>query len=137
MFVGLKQMNGLQVCGQRILASRGANGALGAARSYTSLVAPFYVFPCEHAFHAQCLTEYVIKHTDKSEVGTNVALVYINIKNAWYQFSILIMVSKNLLDQYHNCNTSQILILGGYHKRREYHLNSQVIIWVNTILVPY
>jgi hypothetical protein len=57
----------LQICGERILAPRGMHGALGAARSYSSLVAPFYVFPCEHAFHADCLTDYVIKHTDKSE----------------------------------------------------------------------
>lgn len=56
-----------KVCGQRILASKGAQGAAGVARSYTSLVAPFYVFPCEHAFHAQCLTDYVLQHTDKSE----------------------------------------------------------------------
>jgi len=56
-----------KVCGQRILASKGALGASGTARSYTSLVAPFYVFPCEHAFHAQCLTDYVLQHTDSSE----------------------------------------------------------------------
>jgi len=64
----------VQVCGQRILASKGALGASGAARSYTSLVAPFYVFPCEHAFHAQCLTDYVLQHTDSSEVPSNTSI---------------------------------------------------------------
>jgi ribosomal protein S27E len=63
----IKRDETCQICGERILAPRGMHGALGAARSYSSLVAPFYVFPCEHAFHADCLTDYVIKHTDKSE----------------------------------------------------------------------
>ena len=34
---------------------------------------------------------------------------------------------------YQNCNTSQILIFGGYVKVRE-SLYTRVIIWVNTIL---
>ena len=34
---------------------------------------------------------------------------------------------------YQNCNTSQILIFGGYLKVRE-SLYTQVVIWVNTIL---
>ena len=34
---------------------------------------------------------------------------------------------------YQNCNTSQILIFGGYLKVRE-SLCTQVLIWVNTIL---
>ncbi|CAK9261476.1 unnamed protein product [Sphagnum jensenii] len=63
----IKRDETCRICGERILAPRGMHGALGAARSYSSLVAPFYVFPCEHAFHADCLTDYVIKHTDKSE----------------------------------------------------------------------
>ena len=32
--------------------------------------------------------------------------------------------------------TTQILLPGGYHKMRE-SLYTQVIIWVNTILIPY
>ena len=43
------------------------------------------------------------------------------------------MVSENILDWYQNCNTSQILILGGYLKMKE-SLYIQVTIWVNTIL---
>lgn len=56
-----------KICGLRLLAPKGAQGAAGAARSYIAIMAPFYVFPCEHAFHSQCLTDYVLQHTDESE----------------------------------------------------------------------
>nr|ATA62870.1 putative zinc ion binding protein [Hesperocyparis bakeri] len=52
------------VCGRKILTSR---SGLGLARGFTSHMAPFYVFPCEHAFHAQCLIGHVTKHTDPTE----------------------------------------------------------------------
>ncbi|KAG0626001.1 hypothetical protein M758_2G095100 [Ceratodon purpureus] len=53
-----------KICGQRLLVPKVAPGA---ARSYTAFMAPFYVFPCEHAFHSQCLTDYVLQHTDQGE----------------------------------------------------------------------
>jgi hypothetical protein len=37
------------------------------------------------------------------------------IGNTWYQYTISIMVSKNLPNQHQNFNTCQILIPGGYH----------------------
>lgn len=44
-----------------------------------------------------------------------------------------VLVSKNLPDQYQNCTTNPILFLSSrYHKIYTY-----VLIWVNTILVPY
>ncbi|KAH9310908.1 hypothetical protein KI387_025943 [Taxus chinensis] len=52
------------VCRRRILTSRSGHGV---ARGFTSPMAPFYVFPCEHAFHAQCLIGHVTKHTDPTE----------------------------------------------------------------------
>eukprot|EP01018_Ginkgo_biloba_P010354 Gb_14455 [translate_table: standard] len=52
------------VCERKILTSRSAPGM---ARGYTSPMAPFYVFPCEHAFHAQCLIGHVTKNTDPTE----------------------------------------------------------------------
>lgn len=79
----------LQICGERILAPRGMHGTLGAARSYSSLVAPFYVFPCEHAFHADCLTDYVIKHTDKSEVFISSWSICLTFPNWFLSFLIL------------------------------------------------
>ena len=40
---------------------------------------------------------------------------------------------KELTCGYQNCNTSQVLIFGGYVKGRE-SLSTLVIIWVNTIV---
>ncbi|KAI5058038.1 hypothetical protein GOP47_0026208 [Adiantum capillus-veneris] len=37
-------------------------------RGVSSVMAPFYVFPCEHSFHAQCLLAHVIKYKDKNEM---------------------------------------------------------------------
>ncbi|KAH7283931.1 hypothetical protein KP509_34G031500 [Ceratopteris richardii] len=36
-------------------------------RGVSSVMAPFYVFPCEHSFHAQCLLGHIIKYKDKNE----------------------------------------------------------------------
>ena len=49
--------------------------------------------------------------------------------NACYQWTVSLMVVKDLPDQYQNCNTGIFLILGGYHKMRE-SLYTGVIIWV-------
>eukprot|EP00250_Pteridium_aquilinum_P006787 c16631_g1_i1 orf=516-3560(-) len=51
------------ICGLGILAS----GSMQ-TRGYSSVMAPFYVFPCEHSFHAQCLLAHVIKYKDKNEM---------------------------------------------------------------------
>lgn len=41
------------------------------ARGYTSVgqMAPFYVFPCGHAFHAECLIAHVTRCTDETQVS--------------------------------------------------------------------
>ncbi|CAM6102948.1 unnamed protein product [Calypogeia fissa] len=55
------------ICGKRILLTNKKWGVRPVAQNYTSGMAPFYVFPCEHSFHAECLTDYVMKHSDKLE----------------------------------------------------------------------
>ncbi|KAK3017944.1 hypothetical protein RJ639_005223 [Escallonia herrerae] len=54
----------LQVCRRKIL-SVGADYRM--ARGYASVgpMAPFYVFPCGHAFHAHCLIAHVTRCTDQ------------------------------------------------------------------------
>ncbi|XP_061346722.1 vacuolar sorting protein 18 isoform X1 [Gastrolobium bilobum] len=50
------------VCRRKILT---AGREIGMGRGYTSVgqMAPFYVFPCGHAFHAQCLIAHVTRCT--------------------------------------------------------------------------
>lgn len=57
-----------QVCRRKIL-NVGAEYRM--ARGYTSVgsMAPFYVFPCGHAFHAQCLIAHVTQRTDQAQVS--------------------------------------------------------------------
>lgn len=40
------------------------------SRGYTSAgpMAPFYVFPCGHSFHAQCLIAHVTRCTNETQV---------------------------------------------------------------------
>ncbi|MFS7971208.1 putative transcription factor C2H2 family [Helianthus anomalus] len=54
------------VCKKVILPS-GADYRM--ARGYTTIgpMAPFYVFPCGHAFHAQCLVAHVTKCTNRNQ----------------------------------------------------------------------
>ncbi|XP_059629451.1 vacuolar sorting protein 18 [Cornus florida] len=54
------------VCRRKILTT---GGEYRMARSYTSMgsMAPFYVFPCEHAFHAPCLIAHVTRCTSQSQ----------------------------------------------------------------------
>uniref|UniRef100_A0A803N7L5 Pep3/Vps18/deep orange domain-containing protein n=1 Tax=Chenopodium quinoa TaxID=63459 RepID=A0A803N7L5_CHEQI len=51
------------VCQRRILNTA---ADFGISRGYASLgpMAPFYVFPCGHAFHAQCLIAHITQCTD-------------------------------------------------------------------------
>ncbi|KAE9588534.1 putative transcription factor C2H2 family [Lupinus albus] len=53
------------VCRRKILT---AGREFGMGRGYTSVgpMAPFYVFPCGHAFHAQCLIAHVTRCTAES-----------------------------------------------------------------------
>ncbi|KAL4292984.1 hypothetical protein AHAS_Ahas18G0082700 [Arachis hypogaea] len=53
------------VCRRKILT---AGREIGMGRGYTSVgpMAPFYVFPCGHAFHAQCLIAHVTRCTVES-----------------------------------------------------------------------
>ncbi|KAJ7548955.1 hypothetical protein O6H91_07G034600 [Diphasiastrum complanatum] len=55
------------VCGRKILALGTVRGSHGSATGYASFMAPFYIFPCEHTFHADCLVGYVTKHVDQGE----------------------------------------------------------------------
>ncbi|KAI3701302.1 hypothetical protein L2E82_45956 [Cichorium intybus] len=54
------------VC-RRVILSTGADYRI--SRGYTTMgpMAPFYVFPCGHAFHAQCLVAHVTKCTDQNQ----------------------------------------------------------------------
>lgn len=54
------------VCRRRILNSA---ADFGISRGYASLgpMAPFYVFPCGHAFHAQCLIAHITRCTDPEQ----------------------------------------------------------------------
>ncbi|MQL89401.1 hypothetical protein Taro_021975 [Colocasia esculenta] len=53
-------------CHRRIL---GMGGAQRMSRSYASVgqMAPFYIFPCGHAFHAECLIAHVAQHTSRTQ----------------------------------------------------------------------
>eukprot|EP00252_Welwitschia_mirabilis_P007813 TRINITY_DN19529_c0_g1_i1.p1 TRINITY_DN19529_c0_g1~~TRINITY_DN19529_c0_g1_i1.p1 ORF type:complete len:1023 (+),score=246.07 TRINITY_DN19529_c0_g1_i1:343-3411(+) len=51
------------VCNKKILAS----SRNGLTSGYTPPMAPFYIFHCGHAFHAQCLIGHVTKHADPIE----------------------------------------------------------------------
>lgn len=50
------------ICGLGILGSGSRK-----ARGYSAVMAPFYVFPCEHSFHAQCLLAHVTKYKSREE----------------------------------------------------------------------
>ncbi|ONI18660.1 hypothetical protein PRUPE_3G231000 [Prunus persica] len=54
------------VCQRKILTVR---KEYQLARGYTSVgqMAPFYVFPCGHAFHAECLIAHVTRSTNESQ----------------------------------------------------------------------
>ena len=56
--------------------------------------------------------------------------------NAWSQYTISMMLSKNLNDCYQYRVAYHILILVGYRKMREY-VYTRVISWVDMILTPY
>ncbi|KAH7576857.1 hypothetical protein JRO89_XS01G0163500 [Xanthoceras sorbifolium] len=55
-----------QICRRKILI---VGGGYHMARGYTSVgpIAPFYVFPCGHAFHSQCLIAHVTRCTDETQ----------------------------------------------------------------------
>lgn len=37
---------------------------------------PFYIFPCDHAFHAQCLIAHVTRCTSQSHVSWICLMIY-------------------------------------------------------------
>eukprot|EP00271_Cylindrocystis_brebissonii_P008632 TRINITY_DN23099_c0_g1_i1.p1 TRINITY_DN23099_c0_g1~~TRINITY_DN23099_c0_g1_i1.p1 ORF type:complete len:1123 (-),score=263.65 TRINITY_DN23099_c0_g1_i1:370-3738(-) len=55
------------ICGKPLLQTSGREGGTLGAMSGGGGMAPFYVFPCEHAFHADCLTKYLMKHAEAPE----------------------------------------------------------------------
>ncbi|KAL5864996.1 hypothetical protein ACOSQ3_002510 [Xanthoceras sorbifolium] len=54
------------ICRRKILI---VGGGYHMARGYTSVgpIAPFYVFPCGHAFHSQCLIAHVTRCTEETQ----------------------------------------------------------------------
>ncbi|KAK3404608.1 hypothetical protein EUGRSUZ_K00914 [Eucalyptus grandis] len=56
------------VCRRKILT---VSGEYRMTRGYTSTgpMAPFYVFPCGHAFHAECLIAHVTRCTNETQVS--------------------------------------------------------------------
>ncbi|RZS00679.1 hypothetical protein BHM03_00030434 [Ensete ventricosum] len=66
---------GVLVCKRKILTT---GGAPRLARGYTSIgpMAPFYVFPCGHAFHAQCLIGHVTRCTSETQVSDKLAILF-------------------------------------------------------------
>lgn len=62
---------GFKGCGRKIL---NVGGDFRMARGYTAVgpMAPFYVFPCGHAFHAQCLIAHVTRCTTPTQVSNGV-----------------------------------------------------------------
>ncbi|KAG9452776.1 hypothetical protein H6P81_005680 [Aristolochia fimbriata] len=53
-------------CKRKILATGGAHQM---ARGYTSVgpMAPFYIFPCGHAFHSECLIAHVTRCSNRTQ----------------------------------------------------------------------
>jgi len=43
---------------------------MGRGFTLVGQMAPFYIFPCGHAFHAQCLIAHVTRCTVDSQVNT-------------------------------------------------------------------
>lgn len=54
------------VCGKKILNMAGNYPMMGVYTSVGSM-APFYVFPCGHSFHAQCLIAHVTRCTTEAQ----------------------------------------------------------------------
>ncbi|KAF9588331.1 hypothetical protein IFM89_008761 [Coptis chinensis] len=61
----IENEEGCGVCKRKILAV----GASRMARGYTTVgpMAPFYVFPCGHAFHAQCLIAHITRCCNQAQ----------------------------------------------------------------------
>lgn len=58
-----------KVCRKKILNMTGSYPMTGVYTSVGSM-APFYVFPCGHSFHAQCLIAHVTKCTTEAQVSS-------------------------------------------------------------------
>lgn len=68
-------------------------------RGYSSVgpMAPFYVFPCGHAFHAQCLIAHVTRCTDRTQVSFTVFLymsLHVQHISGWYQVETILLYFK-------------------------------------------
>lgn len=87
-----------QVCKRKILT---VGRDLWMASSYTSVahMAPFYVFPCGHGFHAQCLIAHVTRCTDEAQVSLQCKFIrdsnYLNDLSCggFFLFCIIVMAS--------------------------------------------
>lgn len=60
-----------QVCRRKILT---VGREYQMTRGYSSVgqMAPFYVFPCGHAFHSQCLIAHVTRSTNEAQVSLSI-----------------------------------------------------------------
>jgi hypothetical protein len=87
-----------QVCRRKILT---VGREYQMARGYTSIgpMAPFYVFPCGHAFHAQCLIAQVTRCTNETQVCYGVIFLF-------YLFPFDLSVSGNV---WLNCRYSWLV----------------------------
>jgi vacuolar protein sorting-associated protein 18 len=57
------------VCKRKILGTRGAQ-QMGSSYISGGNIAPLYVFPCSHAFHAPCLIAHVTRCTTHAQVSS-------------------------------------------------------------------
>lgn len=57
------------ICRKLLLAGRVSRGSISRFQkgAMATSMAPFYVFPCGHGFHADCLTAHVLEHSGMGE----------------------------------------------------------------------
>ncbi|PHT78483.1 hypothetical protein T459_16535 [Capsicum annuum] len=75
---------GIMVCRRKIL-NVGGDYRMTTGYMAVGPMAPFYVFPCGHAFHAQCLIAHVTRCTNQAQDG-------VGKDNTSYSFNVEISV---------------------------------------------
>ncbi|KAF6163319.1 hypothetical protein GIB67_025183 [Kingdonia uniflora] len=75
-----------QVCRRKILTVGGAGQMV---KGYTSVgpMAPFYVFPCGHGFHAHCLIAHVTKCSNQAQGTQTLGMYYARLQSSWEELS--------------------------------------------------
>lgn len=61
------------------------------ARVYTSVgsMAPFYVFPCGHSFHAHCLIAHVTRCTSEAQVSSGICNILLLLVHASFELNAI------------------------------------------------